>query len=306
MIRHGFHRSVGRAAVVLFGLSTLTVSGWPTSAPAADIKQVDLKLVLATDVSGSIDNEELRLEREGTAEAFLDPNVIKAIQGGSLGQIAVAMLDFSSPQFDKVVLDWHIINDEASAQAFAEKIRALRRTPGRRTSVSSALELGSLMLEASDKDIVATRRVIDVSGDGPNNDGNAMTEVHEKTVAQGIIVNGLPIMDESANGYYPNLDKYYAACVAGGRGSFVVVVRSYRDFGAAMRRKLILEISQNETQIKEATELARRQLLTKVQAEPQFERPVAPQVLRSAPNEFTGHCDIAGGFGGFGGFPGRF
>src|SRR6185295_11220770 len=102
MMRHGFHRSVGRAAAVLFGLSALAVSGWPTSAPAADIKQVDLKLVLATDVSGSIDNEELRLEREGTAEAFLDPNVIQAIQGGALGQIAVAMLDFSSPQFDKI------------------------------------------------------------------------------------------------------------------------------------------------------------------------------------------------------------
>src|ERR1043165_2307162 len=225
MIRHGFQGL--RTAAGLFGFLAFSVSGWPVSAPAADIKQVDLKLVLATDVSGSIDNEELRLEREGTAEAFLDPNVIQAIQGGALGQIAVAMLDFSSPQFDKIVIDWHIIHDQASAEEFAAAIRSLRRTPGRRTSVSSALELGSLMLEASDKDIVAPRRVIDVSGDGPNNDGNAMTEAHDKTMAQGVVVNGLPIMDEMATGYYPNLDKYYPPCVAGGRGSFVVVVRSF-------------------------------------------------------------------------------
>ena len=145
---------------------------------------MDLKLVIATDVSGSINDEEARLQREGTAEAFLDPDVIKAISSGSLGRIAVAMLDFSSPEYDKVVIDWRIIRDKASATAFAELVRDTPRTPGRRTSVSSALELGSLLIESSEKDIVATRKVIDVSGDGPNNDGNPMRETHDRDWAR--------------------------------------------------------------------------------------------------------------------------
>jgi hypothetical protein len=267
------------------------------SAGLAAPEQVDLKLVLAVDVSGSINDEELRVERDGTADAFLNPDVIKAIQSGALGKIAVSMLDFSSPQFDKIVIDWRIIQDTASATAFAATVRDLPRTPGRRTSVSSALELGSLLLESSEKDIIATRRVIDVSGDGPNNDGNPMTEAHEKTLAQGIVVNGLPVMDDNANGYFPNLDKYYAACVAGGRGSFVIVVHSFKDFGAAMRRKLILEISENEQKIKEAKVPSLKAQLLKVA---QSQAPVAPLLLRPGPNEFSKNCDIPGGF--FGGF----
>jgi hypothetical protein len=271
-----------------------------SSAPAAAPQQVDLKLVLAVDVSGSIDNDEFTLEREGTADAFADPEVLKAIQGGSLGRIAVAMLDFSSPQFDKVVIDWTVIKDKASAQAFAETIRNTPRTPGRRTSVSSALELSSLLLESSEKDIVATRRVIDVTGDGPNNDGNPMTDAHDKTIAQGVVVNGLPVMDDMANGYFPELDKYYAGCVTGGRGAFVVVVKSYKDYSAAMRHKLVLEISQNETLLKQAqAHAASEGLLVRTAASPQPPSPNV-QVLRSAPNEFSQHCDIQGGYGGFG------
>src|SRR5205085_7232779 len=156
-------------------------------------------------------------------------------------------------QFNRVAVDWFIIRDRASALAFAQAIRNVPRTPGRRTSISSALELGSLLLEASEKDITATRRVIDVTGDGPNNAGNSMTAAHDKTIAQGITVNGLPVMDDRANGYFEGLDKYYAGCVTGGRGAFVVVVRSYRDYAAAMRHKLILEISDNGTAVKHAT-----------------------------------------------------
>jgi hypothetical protein len=226
--------------------------------------------------------------------------VLKAIQGGSLGRIAVAMLDFSSPQFDKVVIDWTIIKDKAGALAFADTVRNTPRTPGRRTSVSSALELGSLLLESSEKDIVATRRVIDVTGDGPNNDGNPMTDAHDKTIAQGIVVNGLPVMDDMANGYFPELDKYYAGCVTGGRGAFVVVVKNYKDYSAAMRHKLILEISQSETLLKQAQARAPYQeLLVRTAATPQSPAPNV-QVLRSAPNEFSQHCDIQGGYGGFG------
>ena len=227
------------------------------------------------------------------------PTRSPTIQSGSLGRIAVSMLDFSSPEYDKVVIDWQIIHDKASATAFSQAILDTPRTPGRRTSVSSALELGTLLLAGSEKDIVATRKAIDVSGDGPNNDGNPMTEVHEKTIAAGIVVNGLPIMDESGNGYFPDLDKYYAACVAGGRGSFVVVVHNFKDFGAAMRHKLILEISQNESQIRQVMdELNKKRGFVKIAAGAQPPG-AGPQVLRAAPNEFSQHCDIQGGFGGF-------
>src|ERR1017187_991158 len=115
-----------------------------SSPAAAQQLQVDLKLVLAVDVSPSIDDEEFRVEREGTAAAFANPDVIKAVQSGSLGRISVAMLDFSSTQFNRVVINWTTIKDRASALAFAATMRNAPRTPGRRTSISSALELGSL------------------------------------------------------------------------------------------------------------------------------------------------------------------
>jgi hypothetical protein len=292
-----------KAALVVSALAALAVTPTP-AAPASGVTQVDLKLIIATDVSRSINAEEARIQREGTAEAFLNPDVVKAIQSGALGRIAIAMIDWSSPQFDRVVLDWTIVKDKTSATALAEKIRATPRSPGRRTSISGALELGTLLLEESDKDIVATRKVIDVSGDGPNNDGNPMQETHDKTVANGIVVNGLPVMDENANGYYPGLDKYYAGCVVGGKGAFVVVVRSFADFGAAMRHKLILEISQNETQIKQALEsLQRNRLLVRTAAGNENGPVTQPQVLRPTTG-YPGGCDIQGG--GFGGGFGRF
>jgi hypothetical protein len=288
-----------RMSFALLGGALAALAAVPApAAPASGANQVDLKLVIATDVSRSINNEEAQIQREGTAEAFLNPEIVKAIQSGALGRIAVAMIDWSSPQFDRVVLDWTIVRDKASATALAERIRNIPRTPGRRTSISSALELGALLLEGSAGEIVATRRVIDVSGDGPNNDGNSMQETHDKTIANGIVVNGLPIMDENANGYFPGLDKYYAGCVVGGKGAFVVVVRRFSDFGAAMRHKLILEISQDESQIKQAlNELHAGGLLRKVAAGDTG--PAQPQVLRPT-NNYPGGCDTGRfGFGGF-------
>ena len=283
-------------AGVLAALATL-----PAPAQPAGPVKVDLKLVIATDVSLSINDEEAQLQREGIAEVFLDPNVVKAIQSGALGMIAVAMLDWSSPNYDRVVLDWTIVEDEASAAALAERVRRIPRTPGSRTSISGALERATLMLNESDGKIVATRKVIDVSGDGPNNDGISLQHIHDTTADNGIVVNGLPIMDENAEGYVPDLDKYYAACVVAGKGAFLVVVKRFKDFGAAMRHKLILEISQNEVPIKQATNPPiKGDLLKKIVAAPDAQP--APQVLRPGQNEFSDRCDIAGGFGGFGRF----
>ena len=267
------------------------------SCPAAAVEYVDLKLVLATDVSGSINPDELWIERSGTAAAFLDPEIVKAIQGGGVGRIAVSMLDFSSPGFGKTVIGWSIIRDAASAAAFAHAIQGLPRTSGDRTSVSNALELGAQSIRASEKQIAAARNVIDVGGDGPNNIGKPMLQIRERTLAQGITINGLPVMDAAANGYFPNLDRYYQACVAGGRGAFVLVVHSYRDFASAMRRKLILEISENETGNKHAAdESLRRTLFARIAAAPSYIRKLAPPppapLLRPGGNEFSNHCDI--------------
>jgi hypothetical protein len=289
---------------MMLGAAMAALASW--AAPALAVEEVDMKLVIATDVSRSIDDEEGQLQREGTAEAFSNPDVIKAIQGGALGRIAVAMIDFSSPEYDKVVLDWHVVKDRASANAFADLIRNTPRTPGRRTSISSALELGQLLLEESDKDFITRRKVIDVSGDGPNNDGNPVTEVHDKIVANGIIVNGLPVMDDMDEGhsYYPDLDKYYAGCVIGGKGAFVIAVHSFKDFGAAMRHKLILEISGIEPTIKDAQALRPPALSHRTPVIPvaaNASPPATPQVLRPSKGFGNLGCDIFGGFG-YGGF----
>jgi hypothetical protein len=273
----------------LLGGSTVALLGliWPAFA----VEHVDLKLVLATDVSGSISNGELRLERAGTAAAFLDPDVIKAIENGALGRIAVTMLDFSSPGFGKTVIGWHIIHDRVSATAFAKAIVNTPRTPGNRTSISNALELGAQLIEASETDIVATRKVIDVAGDGPNNDGKPLPPILQRIIAQGIVVNGLPIMDESSNGYFPGLDKYYQACVAGGRGAFIIAVKSFVDFGPAMRRKLIMEISADEGETRLAEEeWGRASAMRHVAAVPYAPR--SPALLRPGRNEYSSNCTV--------------
>jgi hypothetical protein len=288
-------------ASALLCASFLALPAESAPAPASGTKQVDLKLVIATDVSRSINDEEADIQREGMAEAFNSPEVVKAIESGALGRIAVAMLDWSSPEFNRVVLDWTIIDGKNSAAEFANQIRTAPRTPGRRTSISGAIEMGALMLEASEKNIIATRRVIDVSGDGPNNDGRPLGDAHKEVMMQKIIINGLPIMDENANGYYPNLDKYFAGCVVGGTGAFVVVVRSFKDFGAAMRRKLILEISSDENQIKQVeNELRTFSPFIKVQAGQNGAQERATEIIRPTQNEYSEQCDRNGfGFGGF-------
>ena len=282
---------VGLKALIPLGALIVTAITAPLSASA--VENVDLKLVLTTDVSGSINNDELWLERVGTAQAFLDPDVIKAIGSGALGRIAVAMVDFSSPGFGKTVIDWHIVQDTTSAAAFARAIYALPRTPGNRTSISNAIELGARLIQSSAKDIVATRRVIDVAGDGPNNDGKPLQTTQREALAQGIVINGLPVMDESANGYFANLDKYYQACVAAGSGAFIIVVRSFQDFGQAMRRKLILEISQDERETNPTKEQFAENLVRPIVAPIPSAPAPPPTLLRPGRNEYSTNCDHA-------------
>lgn len=221
---------------VLLGLAAL---------PARAAEAVDLELVIATDVSRSIDESEATLQREGIAAAFRDKDVIRAIQSGFLRRIAVVYMDYSSRFFNKVVIDWRIVDSRESAEAFSDALLKAPLTFGRRTSISDAIERGAELIE--NNNFEGTRRVIDVSGDGPNNHGRLVDHVRNETVAKRITINGLPIMNDGgqfvSRFYIPDLDKYYQGCVIGGAGAFVVVANNFKDFARAIRKKLILEIA---------------------------------------------------------------
>ena len=230
-------RRVGFAALAgwLFGGSSV--------GPPAP-QQVDVALVIATDVSYSVDENEAHFQREGAIAAFRNPDVVKAIQSGSLGRIAVTYLDFSSYNSNKILAGWTIIHDKASADAFADLLASKPRTLGVQTSISSGLELAEHLLDSSG--LTANKRVIDVSGDGPNNDGHLVEKVRDEIVGRGIVINGLPIVtpEDKFDVYYlADLDKYYAGCVIGGPGAFIQVAHGFEDVARALRRKLILEIS---------------------------------------------------------------
>ena len=223
-------------------LAGCTIGESSTAAPSA--QQVDVALVIVTDVSYSVDENEARFQRDGAIAAFRNPEVVKAIQAGSLGRIAVAYLDFSSYQANRVIANWTLVHDKASADAFADLLASKPRTLGVQTSISSGLELAQRLLEASP--YTATKRVIDVSGDGPNNEGHLVDKVRDEIIAQGVVINGLPIMtpaDQMDVYYLEDLDKYYAGCVIGGPGAFIQVAHGFEDLARALRRKLILEIS---------------------------------------------------------------
>ncbi|MGH6945799.1 MAG: DUF1194 domain-containing protein [Kiloniellales bacterium] len=218
----------------------------PASAPAGlAAEAVDLELVIATDSSRSIDLAEAELQREGVAAAFASPEVIQAVEAGYLGRIAVAYIDFSSRVQNKVVVDWRVIGDRESATDFATALLEAELNFGMSTSISDAIELAARMIEAND--IEGTRRVIDVSGDGPNNFGRLVDRVRDETVAREIAINGLPIMNPrdryNTRYYLADLDRYFEGCVIGGPGAFVVIAEDFDDFARAIRRKLILEIA---------------------------------------------------------------
>lgn len=228
----------------LSGLIALFMTA-TTPIAAARAEPVDLELVIATDVSFSIDAEEARLQRQGIIDAFRSPEVIGAIRGGALGRIAVAYIDFSSRPFNKVVIDWQIIEDQASAYGFADRLAQAPANRGQSTSISDALELAARLIE--DNELEGTRRVIDVSGDGPNNAGQRVDVMRDGVLAKRITINGLPIInlaDQWNSRYFlADLDRYFEGCVTGGAGSFVIVASDFVDFARAIRQKLILEIA---------------------------------------------------------------
>lgn len=215
-------------------------------APAAAERQpVDLELVLAVDVSGSIDAEEMKLQRDGYVAALTHPDVVSAITRGVLGRIALAYVEWAGHEVRRVVVDWAVIADRSSAEAFAAKLAAAPIRSGVSTSISGAIEYVLPMFGANGYE--GTRRVIDISGDGPSNQGTLVTVARDRAEAAGVVINGLPILNDRPNALnfpnLPDLDLYYEGCVITGDGAFVVVANNFEAFGEAVRRKLILEIA---------------------------------------------------------------
>jgi hypothetical protein len=218
----------------------------PGAAHAVD--GVDLALVLVTDVSRSIDDTEFDLEKEGYLTAFRDEHVVKAIQGGALGRIAVSYVEFASNYEVRTVVDWTEISDAASAATFARKVRDAPRSFWGRTAISAGVDWA--MNALAESGFEATRRVIDVCGDGTNNAGREVSDARDEAVAAGVTINGLAIINEHPVSWtYAHvqpaggLANYYRENVAGGPGSFVLEVHDFHDFGEAMTRKLISEIA---------------------------------------------------------------
>lgn len=214
----------------------------------AEAEAVDVALVLAADVSRSIDNDEFKLQRQGYAAAVASPEVLKAIRAGVHGTIAVTFVEWSGPDEQSVVVDWTMVHDDESAATFAAALLDAPRSFIGRTSISAALDFALAHLAASG--IAAERRVIDVSGDGTNNAGRPITAARDEALAAGVTINGLAIINERPNpGYFAHtqppggLPNYYRDNVIGGPGAFLMVVEDFRSFGEAMTNKLLSEIA---------------------------------------------------------------
>src|SRR5215471_14939181 len=269
---------------------------------AAQAQEVDVALVLAVDVSGSIDYQEAELQRKGIVDAFLSKEVIQAIQSGSLGRIGVSVVYFSSADYGvmSVPVNWMVVQDQNSATAFVKALVAARRPSARGTSISDALELSLRMLEKGPYH--AVKRVIDVSGDGANNAGGPVLEARNEVLSKGITINALPIIDDSTP---QDLDKYFEGCVVGGPGNFVIPAKGFGDFARAMRRKLVLEISGlTPKELPEGNPLLIKVAAANPPQQGARPRPNLPPARPFNTNPpYPGGCDFpmfGGGFGNFG------
>ena len=212
------------------------------SAPARAEVEVDLSLVIAVDVSFSMDPDEQTLQREGFIEAFRSPIVHDAIRRGAVGRIAVSYMEWAGASDQRTLLPWTILDGAESANGFADLLSRKPTRRASRTSISGAIDYAVKMQEESG--VAAIRRVIDVSGDGPNNQGRSVLAARADAVARNITINGLPIMLKDA-GYFDiqDLDSYYRDCVIGGQGAFLVPAKDKAQFREAVKTKIIMEIA---------------------------------------------------------------
>ncbi|MGZ8390854.1 MAG: DUF1194 domain-containing protein [Rhodoplanes sp.] len=233
------------------GLALCAVAGF--AAPAlkrADIPagaagtSVDVELVLAVDISYSMDPDEQALQREGYVTALTSPEFLNALRQGLHGKIAVTYVEWAGTAEQRVIVPWRVIDGRASAETFADEIAEAPYRRAYRTSISGALQFATPLFETSGHR--GLRRVIDISGDGANNQGLPVTLARDEVVAKGITINGLPIMLKRPSPTtmdIEQLDIYYEDCVIGGPSAFVIPIRDRAQFKEATRTKLVLEVA---------------------------------------------------------------
>jgi Protein of unknown function (DUF1194) len=219
----------------------------PAAASAAE--DVDLLLVLAVDVSRSIDATKFQLQREGYAAAVADPHVLEAIRTGRTGRIGLTFVEWSGVGAQKVVIDWTAIGDADSAKGFGDRLLEAPRSFADRTSISGAIEFA--MGQFAKAPYEAARHTIDVSGDGTNNAGRDVATLRDEAVAKGITINGLVILSDNPMSWNPDhtnppggLANYYRNNVVGGPSAFVMVAENFNSFGQAIVKKMIAEVAQ--------------------------------------------------------------
>jgi hypothetical protein len=218
-------------------MSRSTATSLAARMPAPlDLMPLDLALVLAIDTSGSVSEDRMALQIRGYADAFRTPGLLGAVRQGRHGRIAATFVEWSNADRQSQAVDWAVISDADSAQGFSRALTdAVRPVPGW-TSISGAIDYSARLFTRGDG--TPLRRVIDISGDGPNNDGRPVEQARDAAVAADITINGLPILELE-----PDLDRYYRDHVVGGPGAFVVAVHDPRDFARAVLRKLLTEIA---------------------------------------------------------------
>src|SRR5271154_2722748 len=236
-------RTFSALVILMFAVA----AALPRAAAAAE--QADLLLVLAADVSRSVDSGKFQLQREGYAAAISDPRVLDAIRSGRSGRIGLLFLEWSGSNSQRVVIDWTTVSDAETAKGFGDRLLEAPRSFADRTSISSAIDFAIGQLARAPYE--SARRTIDVSGDGTNNAGRDVAIARDEALAQGITINGLVILSDTPLAWNPDhtnppggLDNYYRNNVVGGPGAFVQVAQDFNSFGQAIVKKMIAEVAQ--------------------------------------------------------------
>jgi len=224
-----------------FGNQPATASGRLLAQKEAT---VDVELVLAVDVSYSMDMDELAIQREGYAQAIVSKEFLQALKSGPNGKIAVTYFEWAASSDQKIIIPWRVIDGPETADAVANEIMKTPIRRASRTSISGAINFAMPLFDENPHR--GLRRVIDISGDGPNNNGTPVVVARDAAVEKGVVINGLPIMVKEPSYStmdIDNLDIYYEDCVIGGPGSFVVTIKEREKFKEAIRTKLLLEVA---------------------------------------------------------------
>ncbi|UGY09139.1 DUF1194 domain-containing protein [Phyllobacterium pellucidum] len=232
-----------RKALCSFLSLAALIASFETRALAADL-DVDVELVLAVDASRSMEPFEQKIQREGYIAAFRRKEVIDAIREGVNGRVAITYVEWAGSTVQRIIIPWTLVDSAEASEKLADALDQPIPSTQSRTSISGAIDFGSSLFD--NNGFKGMRKVIDISGDGANNNGRPVADARNEAVAKGIVVNGLPLMtrgDFYSDWAVADLDIYYSNCVIGGPGAFMIPVNSWDQFPEAVRRKLVLELA---------------------------------------------------------------